>query len=108
MKGLGVGREIKRDVSKTPLGISSPCWCNSGGGWSAGPGMHEEFRSIWEGANGRYKRRTLVPFEGHFERLDDCNLLFTRLGGVGGSGGGGAGKLQRCFLGEVRRTPSGA
>lgn len=27
MKGLGVEREIKRDVSKSPLGISSPCWC---------------------------------------------------------------------------------
>lgn len=34
------------------------------------------------------------------------NLLFTRRGGVGG--GGGAGKTTaRCFLGEVRRTPSG-
>lgn len=32
MKGLEVRREIKKDVSKRPLGISSPCWCNSGGG----------------------------------------------------------------------------
>lgn len=47
-----------------------------------------------------------VPFEGHFEPLRDCNLLFTRRGGRGGSGGG-AGKLASCsFLGEVRRTPS--
>lgn len=28
-----------------------------------------------------------VPFEGHFERLDDCNLLFTRQGGGGGGDG---------------------
>lgn len=48
----------------------------------------------------------LVPLEGHFEQLRDCNLLFTRRGGRGGSGGG-AGKLAGCrFLGEVRRTPS--
>lgn len=38
-----------------------------------------------------------VPFEGHFERLDGCNLLFTRQG-VGGGGGGGAGKLQRTVF----------
>lgn len=29
-----------------------------------------------------------VPFEGHFEPLRDCNLLFTRQGGGGGGGGG--------------------
>lgn len=108
MKGRGVGREIKRDVSKRPLGISSRCWCNSGGGWSPGPGMHEEFRSNWEGANGQNKRRTLchskVILKG--SRIVTCYLL-----GEGGRGRrrrrGRSGKTPaRCFLGEVRRTPS--
>lgn len=42
-----------------------------------------------------------VPFEGHFEQLRDCNLLFTRRGGRGGSGGG-AGKLASCPAFSVR------
>lgn len=38
----------------------------------------------WEGANGQNKlAHYYAPFEGHFERLEDCNLLFTRRGGAG-------------------------
>lgn len=100
MKGRRVGREIKRDVSKRPLGISSRCWCNSGGGWSPGPGMHEEFRSNWEGANGQNKRRTLchskVILKG--SRIVTCYLLGEGGAGGGGGGGGGAGKLQRAVF----------
>lgn len=49
----------------------------------------------------------IVPFEGHFERLEDCSLLFTRRGG--GGGGGGAGKLQRAvFLVRSEGHPPGA
>lgn len=92
MKGLEVGREIKRDVSKRPLGMSSPCWCDSGGGWSAGPGMREEFRSNWEGANSQHK----TPHMCHSKVILKASMIVTSclLGKGGGGGGGGAGKLQ--------------
>lgn len=49
-----------------------------------------------------------VPFEGHFERLDNCNLLFTRQRRRRRRRRGRSGKTTaRRFLGEVRRTPSG-
>lgn len=100
MKGRGMGREIKRDVSKRPLGISSRCWCNSGGGWSLGPGMHEEFRSNWEGANGQNKRRTLCHSKVILKglRIVTCYLLGEGGAGGGGGGGGGAGKLPRAVF----------
>ena len=107
MKGRGVGREIKRDVSKRPLGISSRCWCDSGGGWSPGPGMHEEFRSNWEGANGQNKRRTLchskVILKG--SRIVTCYLLGEAGRGRRRRGRSGETPARR-FLAEVRRTPS--
>lgn len=108
MKGLGVGREIKRDVSKRPLGISSPCWCNSGGGWSAEPGMHEEFQSNWEGVNDQYKRRTLcnakVILKG--STIVTCYLLVKSRRGRQRRLGRSGKTTAHCFLGEVRRTPS--
>lgn len=108
MKGLGVGREIKRDVAKRPLGIPSPCWCNSGGGWSAEPGMHEEFQSHWEGANDQYKRRTLfhskVILKGSM--IVTCYLLVQARRGRRRRLGRSGKTTAHCFLGEVRRTPS--
>jgi uncharacterized membrane protein YgcG len=86
-------------------------------------GVIPEVAGAWDlvcmknfGVIGRVQRASTngahVPFEGHFERLRDCNLLFTRHGGGGGggsSGGGGAGKLTRAvFLVRSEGHPPGA
>lgn len=80
MKELGMGRKIKRDVSKRPLGISSPSWCDS-----KVAGVQDLVCMKNFGVIGRVQMASTndayVPFEGHFERLHDCNLLFTRQGG---------------------------
>lgn len=98
-------REIKRDVSKSPLGISSPCWCNSGGGWSAGPGMHEEFQSNQEGANDQHKQRTLCHSKVILKRSTIVTCCLVGKGGRQRRGRSGK-TTARCFLGEVRKTPS--
>lgn len=77
----------------------------SGGGWNAGPGTHEEFRSNWEGANGHYRQRALCHSK---VILKDSMIVTCYLQGKEGAAAGAERETTaRCFLGEVRRTPSG-
>lgn len=67
--------------------------------------MHEEFQSNQEGANDQHKRRTLCHSKVILKRstIVTCYLV----GKEGRRRRGRSGKTTaRCFLGEVRKTPS--
>lgn len=72
--------------------------------------MHEELRSHWECAKGQHKWRTCA-FRRSFlngSKTVTCYLLSKEEEEEEAGRAGGAGKLASCcFLGEVRRTPSG-
>lgn len=70
--------------------------------------MHEEFQSNWQGANDQYKRCTLchskVILKGSM--IVTCYLLGKARRGRRRRRGRSGKTAARCFLGEVRRTPT--